>query len=93
MVAARRVRVVVRGLVQGVGFRHNTRQKARTLGLIGYVCNVPDGSVETEAEGTPEAIEEFVRWLGSGPSHSKIESVDVNELEPTAKEDSFEILR
>ena len=56
------------GTVQGVGFRRWTRNTARSLGLVGYVRNVDDGSVEVFAIGDPDAIETFHAQLHEGPS-------------------------
>ncbi|EPR44766.1 Acylphosphatase [Desulfovibrio sp. X2] len=57
-------RCIVEGLVQGVAFRAFSRDKARSLGLSGFVRNLPDGRVETVFSGTPGAMDEFERWLG-----------------------------
>lgn len=75
----RRVRVVVRGRVQGVGFRVATQREAERRGLAGWVRNRPSGTVECEAEGPAAAVEELVDWLGRGPVASRVEGVDVAE--------------
>jgi acylphosphatase len=82
MVDSIRRRVVVRGQVQGVGFRMNAREQARRLGLIGYARNLPDGAVEVEAEGQDAAVAEFVAWLRKGPRFAAVASVTVEELAP-----------
>jgi acylphosphatase len=74
-----RVRLIVRGRVQGVGFRANTQRKAAGLGLTGWVKNLEDGAVEALAEGPIAAIDEFVSWCGRGPSGARVESVEVLE--------------
>jgi acylphosphatase len=91
--AVRRVRVIVRGVVQGVGFRYHTREQGTALGLQGFVRNAPDGSVEVEAEGNPDTIEQLITWLRTGPRHAVVSSIDVDELAPTGNERSFEISR
>jgi acylphosphatase len=68
---------IVRGRVQGVGFRYATLRRATQLGLAGSVRNRPDGSVEVYAEGAREALDELVTWLGRGPSYARIDRVDV----------------
>lgn len=78
-----RARVRVSGRVQGVFFRDSTREKARELGLYGYVTNTPDGDVEALFEGPKEGVEEMVRWCGQGPSQASVENVDV-EYEPAS---------
>ncbi|MDO4260829.1 MAG: acylphosphatase [Eubacteriales bacterium] len=51
------------GRVQGVGFRYHATYKARLLGLTGWVRNLPDGSVELEAQGDPERIDDLILYL------------------------------
>ena len=67
----------VTGRVQGVGFRFNTAAKARELGLTGWVHNAADGSVEVWAQGDPEAIERFVRYLEVGPRAARVDGVRI----------------
>jgi acylphosphatase len=75
----KRVRVVVRGRVQGVGFRAATAHEARRLGLAGWVRNAYDGSVEVEAEGPAAAVEALCAWLARGPSYAHVTGIDVEE--------------
>ncbi len=70
-------RVIVRGRVQGVGFRWATRQQALRLGLRGSVGNAGDGSVHVEAEGSAEAVARLIDWLGHGPPGAEVEGVEV----------------
>jgi len=72
-----RVRVVVAGRVQGVAFRASAVDEARRLGVRGHVRNLPDGTVEAEAEGERSAVEALVRWCGRGPPAARVERVDV----------------
>ena len=72
---ARRVRV--KGLVQGVAFRHFTKERARELGLAGWVKNLPDGSVEVWAEGAPDRLDLLVAWLRHGPPAARVAELDV----------------
>lgn len=78
-----RTRVIVRGMVQGVGFRANTRAQAGRLALTGFARNLPDGSVEVEAEGPAAGVGELLRWLCTGPPSAEVSSIEVTELEPT----------
>jgi acylphosphatase len=72
------VRAVVRGRVQGVGFRDYVETRARLLRLAGRVRNLPDGrSVEVIAEGPREALEQLIEHLREGPGTSRIDAVDV----------------
>lgn len=70
-----RARVVVSGKVQGVFFRDSARQKARELGLSGWVENLPDGRVEAVFEGPSEKVREAVRWCETGPPFAQVEDV------------------
>ena len=75
-------RALVRGRVQGVGFRYHAAQRARGLGLVGWVRNVPDGRVELVVQGAPEALEAFAAWLARGPAHARVEGVERLPEEP-----------
>jgi DNA ligase D-like protein (predicted 3'-phosphoesterase) len=71
------VRATVRGHVQGVGFRCLTVERARELGVTGWVRNDEDGSVLVHAEGPDEAVDALVEWLGEGPRGAEIDELDV----------------
>jgi acylphosphatase len=72
-----RVRLKIYGRVQGVFFRASTLDKAKELGLSGWVRNNPDGSVEVLAEGFKEGIEKLVEWSRAGPRHAVVNRVDI----------------
>lgn len=72
----------VRGAVQGVGFRYTTRRMAQQLGLVGWVRNLANGSVEVWAQGTSGAVEQLRGFLERGPYGTAVESVDVQDVEP-----------
>ena len=74
MIAARRY--LVRGRVQGVGFRYFVQREAVRLGLTGWVRNLDDGSVETHAQGSAAALDDFAGALHSGPRFSDVRSVE-----------------
>ena len=73
-------RYCVRGRVQGVGFRWFVMGVAQHLGLQGYVRNLPDGTVEVVARGTPEAVVELERALARGPATARIDGVEKLEV-------------
>jgi DNA ligase D-like protein (predicted 3'-phosphoesterase) len=75
------VRAVVRGRVQGVGYRDATRRRASRLGVTGWVRNGEDGAVLVHAEGPEPAVEELVAFLGEGPPGAGVEDVDVEPAE------------
>jgi acylphosphatase len=85
-VSEARARVVVRGRVQGVFFRVETRDRARSLGLSGWVRNAPDGSVEAVFEGDRERIESMLAWCRRGPSHARVDDVQAEWEEPAGEE-------
>lgn len=85
-----RARVKVRGMVQGVFFRAETRRQAHALGLSGWVRNVPDGTVEAAFEGKRSRVEQTIEWCRHGPPAASVESVDVDWEEPVG-ESGFEV--
>jgi acylphosphatase len=74
--------VIVRGRVQGVFFRAETRDRAVSLGLGGWVRNNADGTVEAAFEGDRERVESMVAWCRRGPALAQVEDVDVTWEEP-----------
>lgn len=78
-----RYAIKVTGRVQGVGFRYSTLNEAKKLGLTGYVKNMPDGSVEIEAEGSKDQLDAFVEWCRGEPGPSYVDSVTVDTLSPS----------
>ena len=85
-----RRRVIVRGRVQGVGFRVTVAQAARSRGVAGWVRNRPDGSVEAVFEGEPEAVESMIRICANGPRLAEVTDAEVVDEEPEGLE-LFEI--
>ena len=84
------IRAIVKGRVQGVGFRDYVEIRARFLRLAGYVRNLPDGrAVEVIAEGTREALEQLIEHLREGPGMSRIDTVDVEWRAPTGEYHDF----
>jgi acylphosphatase len=81
----KRVNIIVKGLVQGVGYRYFTYKKASEFDLKGYVKNLTDGSVEVGVEGEDNMIHDFVRDLKIGPFNSKVNSLIIEEF-PSKKE-------
>ena len=67
----------IHGRVQGVFFRQSTREKARQLGLSGWVKNMPDGTVEALATGPEPVVQELIAWCEHGPPYASVEKVDV----------------
>lgn len=72
----KRLHATVHGRVQGVNFRHYTCERARQLGLVGYVRNRWDGTVEVVAEGPESALQALLAWLHRGPRLAHVTRVD-----------------
>jgi acylphosphatase len=85
------VHVVIRGRVQGVGFRYFAAREARRLEVSGVVRNLVDGAVEVEAEGERASLERLVEALRAGPRAARVVSVDVGWNEGAARHRGFEI--
>jgi len=88
-----RVRVQVYGRVQGVWYRGSTRERALALGLSGWVRNMMDGSVQLEAQGPPDAVDRLVEWCRTGPATARVDSIEVDRLEPAGAGGAFEVRR
>jgi acylphosphatase len=88
------IHVRVTGMVQGVGFRWFVRERARALGISGWVRNCSDGTVEVAAAGDPARIDEFRAELAHGPRGARVEAVtDVGAPAPEQLQAPFGILR
>lgn len=88
----RGTRFLVSGRVQGVGFRAFVRRRARELGLVGWVKNLPDGRVEVEAVGPGAALAELEQVLRQGPPASRVTSVEPRPLSGPGDYDDFDVL-
>lgn len=88
-----RVRALVTGLVQGVGFRYFAYQAARRLGVTGWVRNRFDGDVEAEAQGPRDRVDAFVVQLRVGPSWGRVDSVTLSEAPVERGEVTFVVRR
>ncbi|MEQ1953437.1 acylphosphatase [Mesorhizobium sp. CN2-181] len=83
----------ITGRVQGVGFRFWTQEQALALGLSGWVCNEPDGSVKALLAGTPDAVAEMLERLHRGPPGARVTKITTTPMNAGDKEDGFRILR
>ena len=83
-------RVTVAGRVQGVGFRFFAERAARELGVTGWVRNLPNGQVESQAEGEEDAVTRYLERLREGPRLGRVTEVLVEEV-VVGGFDSFEI--
>ncbi|MDR1030994.1 MAG: acylphosphatase [Treponema sp.] len=82
---------LIRGRVQGVGFRYFAIHEARGLGLVGWVRNRSDGTVEIWSEGPPEKQTAFLQWLQRGPPSARVDAVQYEPRKPTGRYQNFSI--
>lgn len=87
-----RIHVNISGRVQGVFFRDSTREKARELGVNGWVRNARDGRVEAVFEGDEDKVSKMLEWCHEGPASAKVDSVEVSKEEPL-DEEGFSVKR
>jgi len=85
-----RKKATFKGMVQGVGFRHFVYHTCNELSLSGFVKNCIDGSVVAEIQGERVAVERAIEQIKSGPAHSHVESVLIEDI-PTEKENGFRV--
>ncbi len=88
---SKRMHALVHGRVQGVFFREYTRRQAVELGLVGWVRNLPGGSVETEFQGRLEQVKSMLNWLSTGSPLSLVTGVDSREIQSSIGGQEFEI--
>jgi acylphosphatase len=86
-----RLHAVVRGSVQGVGFRYFIQRKARQLGLRGWVRNNDDGTVELLAEGSRSDLEQLMMAVEEGPRMARVQRVEVQWSRATGGLDEFDL--
>ena len=79
----RQYEIRVHGRVQGVGFRYSARDRARSLGLKGWVENQPDGSVLSVIQGEEQACGAYMAWCREGTGFSWVERLDTRETATT----------
>ena len=84
-------RAIVTGRVQGVAFRWSTVREAGKWGAQGWVRNLADGSVEAYVVGSSEQLDKMRDFLGRGPSHARVDHLELTELEVGAPCDGFSI--
>ncbi len=86
------MRLLIKGRVQGVGFRWFVKNNARALSITGWVCNLKDGSVEVEAQGSPEALTELCQLIRAGNNRCHVDKLtELHEREGVADDDGIKI--
>lgn len=89
----RRAHAIVTGKVQGVSYRASAASEARRLGVVGWVRNRADGSVELEVEGPDDKVAAFLAWCEQGPRPAHVTEVRVEERPPLGSEGQFAVVR
>ncbi len=83
-------KIEVSGRVQGVGYRQACLREARFRGIRGFVKNLSNGNVYIEAEGSPEQLNELLRWCKIGTGYGNVEDISF-EISETVNHASFVI--
>lgn len=73
-------RVVIRGRVQGVGFRWTAATEAERIGVAGTIRNFDDGAVQVVVVGDPEPVDRFTEWLRVGPPGARVDDIETQDL-------------
>lgn len=81
-----RRRVIVRGRVQGVWYRQSCRLEALDVGVVGWVRNNDDGTVEAVLEGDADAVDRVMAWMRLGPPHAAVSRVDYTDETPRGEQ-------
>ncbi len=86
-----RAHVIIHGRVQGVFFRYETQEAAVARAVVGWVRNLPDGTVEGVFEGSQEQVQSLVDWCHQGPPAARVDKVDTTWLSAEDKFKAFQI--
>lgn len=87
----KKIKITVSGRVQGVCFRYFAYELALKLNIKGYVKNLWNGDVEIAASGSEQNVERFLKQVKIGPPASRIDKVELQELQESIDYDSFKI--
>lgn len=83
--------ITILGRVQGVGFRYAARKIAISVGINGFVKNLPNGTVYIEAEGSEVQLKHLIDWCYTGPPYANVDDIKITDAE-IADFNSFDIL-
>ena len=89
----KKIRAIVSGKVQGVGFRFSTQQQARKIGVNGYVRNLKNGDVEIVALGKTEKVDALLKWAELGSPSAMVNNLQVEVIADDEEFNGFEIRR
>jgi len=82
---------VIKGRVQGVGYRMSAQNAAQKIGVTGWVRNLPSGQVEMLAEGETDQLEQLLSWAWQGPRFAEVTDIQVEQLVATGEFSQFDI--
>lgn len=85
------IHATIHGRVQGVSFRYHTQHVANSLGITGWVRNLPDGTVEVLGEGTKDQLQDFTTFLRKGHPPARVDSIDLSEDKASGDYHTFDI--
>lgn len=85
------IECTVTGTVQGVFYRDTAKQNALSLGVTGYIENMPDGSVHVVAQGSEDALEAFIEKLAHGSQAAEVSDVSVTWSTPENVHETFSV--
>lgn len=88
-----RIHAIISGTVQGVFYRTSTQNEAKKIGLTGFVRNLPDGTVELEAQGESDELDQLLEWCRQGPPDSNVTRITSEVIARVPGEGVFEIRR
>ena len=83
------IKVIIKGRVQGVFYRAETKNTADKLGINGYVKNLPDGSVGAVFEGDSPVVTQMLEWCNKGPMAARVENVQVEQVDVLSNFETF----
>lgn len=83
--------IMIKGKVQGVGFRYFVNQKANEMGITGWVKNTIDGDVLVLAQGIEAELKTFTDYLYVGPTRSRVDRITINKMQVSTVFDNFSV--
>ena len=86
-----RARLLISGIVQGVGYRWSCQRAAQSIGVTGWVRNLSDGRVGAVAQGTKEQVEQLIAWCYRGPEEAHVSDIAVSYEEAAGELKDFGI--
>jgi acylphosphatase len=80
MAKTKALHIRVRGRVQGIGYRYFVQDVGSSLQMTGWVRNLPDGNVEVEAQGSPEAMERFLKSIRNNHPYARVNDMEIEQI-------------